>query len=910
MVFRFASLFLRVMTCGLTTVAIAASDSPASSDSSLSGHWAFRPLVRPAVPLVKRSDWVRTSVDAFVLARLEEHELGPSPVAPRHVLLRRLSANLLGLPPSEAASQQFASDNSPGAYQKLVERLLDSPHYGERWGRHWLDVARFAESTGFVENHNKPHFWRFRDWVVDSFNTDKPYDVFITQQLAGDELQPYTDENIIATGFLAAARLASEELSCIRQEGAMYVDIVNATSSAMLGLTMGCAQCHDHMFDPLTQSDYFRLQAFFLRGYPGNLVLGGNEVPEEIHQAAAHFHEVNLRVRKRILEEGVRGESSELQRVWSTSPAGRTPEEEALYRVHRAALNIRVAGCNGFRINEEERKQLDEAKAAIDKYVPQLTQTWAFYSPVTSPHRLSTLLMAGNFPLIHNEAELGSRRAYLLYRGDPYQPEKVVTPGFPEVLLVAGEQNQTLEKPSSERSRTDLAHWLTRRGTPAAALVSRVWVNRIWSYHFGRGLVGTPGNFGVRGERPTHPELLEHLAAELIDSGWSTKHVQRLILKSSTYRQSSEVKPMAAAQADEQRVIPQVVDRENRLYWHWPARRFEAEVIRDMMLAVSGQLDITVGGPSVPTGQASTRRSLYLFQRRDAPQEMQALFDAPTAMAASCARRQVSTSPLQPLFLLNSQESAIWSEKFASTVAKESPNDLTRQVELVFQKVLGRRPDASEQEEALAYLQTTLEEPVESGAVRPRINQLDFSEEHQDPFPYATPRPSIIATRPSQPGHYVLHRNGYTDHTPEPVAGTVTYSFNHPVTVTELEMIVHINGITRVEGLVGDTIDELISIGEASASEAGRGKPFPQELGLVTFTFAPENHRTGKIFRFVVRETVKVDGYANYQAYPRTAGHERILPTLELVPDAPSPMSPFAKFCQAMMNLNEFFYIP
>ena len=203
-----------------------------------------------------------------------------------------------------------------------------------------------------------------------------------------------------------------------------------------------------------------------------------------------------------------------------------------------------------------------------------------------------------------------------------------------------------------------------------------------------------------------------------------------------------------------------------------------------------------------------------------------------------------------------------------------------------------------------------LEEPVESGAVRPRINQLDFPEEHQDPFPYATPRPSIITTRPSQPGHYVLHSNGYTDHTPEPVAGTVTYSFNHPVKVTELEMIVHINGITRVEGLVGDTIDELISIGEASASEAGRGKPFPQELGLVTFAFAPKNHRKGKIFRFVVRETVKVDGYANYQAYPRTADHERISPTLELVPDAPSPMSPFAKFCQAMMNLNEFFLCP
>jgi hypothetical protein len=904
MVLRMAFLFLLLSAAGLTTVAVAAGDSPATSGNASSGHWAFRPLGGAAVPPVKRSDWVRTSVDAFILSRLEEQGLGPSPVAPKSVLLRRLSANLLGLPPSAGLFADFIADRSPEAYQKLLERLLDSPHYGERWGRHWLDVARFAESTGFVENHNKPHFWRFRDWVVNSFNTDKPYDVFITQQLAGDELEPYADENLVATGFLASARLASEELSCIRQEGAMYVDMVNATSAAMLGLTMGCAQCHDHMFDDLTQEDYFRLHAFFLRGYPGNVVLGGDAVPEEVHQAATNFHTVNLAIRKRVLEEGVQEESAELQKIWAAAPAERTPQEEALFRVRRAALNIRVAGCNGYRITKDEKKEFDEAKAAIDKYVPQLTQTWGFYSPVTSPHRISTLLMAGNFPLIHNVAELGSRQAYLLSRGDPYQTETRLKPGFPEALMLPGEQNATSEDTFAEKSRLDLARWLTRRGTPAAALVARVWVNRIWSYHFGRGLVGTPGNFGVRGERPTHPELLEYLASELIDSGWSTKHIQRLIVKSNTYQQSASTE-FAATDGQSR---PQLSDPDNRLYWKWPTRRLEAEAVRDMMLAVSGQLDNSVGGPSVPVGQSSYRRSIYLFQRRDAPGEMQALFDAPTAMSASCARRQVSTSPLQPLFLLNSQKSAAWSENFARKVISQLPENTTGQVDLVFEKVLGRRPGAREQQEAVAYLEAAMKEPVESGAIRPRISRLDFPEERQ--FPLAGPRPSILATRPSSLGQYVLHSNGYQDHTPDPEVATVTFTFNSPVTVAEIELLVHVNGISRLEGFVGDAVDRLVSIGEASTSEAGRGKQFPRELAPVVFAFAPEKCREATVFRFVVRETVKVDGYANYQVYPRTTGHERILPTLELVPDAPSPMSPLAKFCQAMMNLNEFFYVP
>ena len=548
-------------------------------------HWAFQPIVRPEIPSVQRGELCRNPVDAFVLAKLEAHGLSFTKPARRHTLLRRLTANLLGLAPSIAAVQQFEADTSATAYAQLVERVLESPHYGERWGRHWLDVARFAESNGFVENNDWPHIWRYRDWVVQSFNDDKPFDRFLTQQIAGDELTPYADENIIATGFLAAARIATEELSCVRQENDMYVDMVNATSSAVLGLTMGCAQCHDHMFDPLTQEDYYRFQAFFIRGYPGNLVLKSSEVDEEFHEASEQLAAKTLEVQDRVLTDAYQQHPESMQKVMKTAATERTVDQEAKYRVLRASANIFVGGCNADLIMPEEKKELDELRGKLDADLANVNQTRGFYSPATSPHGISALPMKGNFPLVYNRNALAERAGFFLMRGDPYQPLRRVMPGFPDVL-----EDGSAATGERELTRTDLAKWVT---SPKNPLTARVWVNRIWLHHFGRGLVSTPGNFGIRGAAPSHPKLLDYLASELIDSGWSTKHVQRLIVNSETYRQAAHADSDGSAIASEKLAL------RRELYGQWPLRRLESEAIRDMLLAVSGKLDVSLGGRSV-----------------------------------------------------------------------------------------------------------------------------------------------------------------------------------------------------------------------------------------------------------------------------------------------------------------------
>ena len=856
-------------------------------------HWAFQPITRPVVPDVLSTEWVRTPVDSFVLAQLEQVGLAPSPPSPRHVLMRRLSANLLGIMPSAELVDSFIGDNAPGAYERYVEELLQSPHYGERWGRHWLDVARYAESGGYVENRDWAHVWRYRDWVVNCFNKDQPYDLFIQQQIAGDELLPYDDDNLVATGFLASARLATEELSCVRQENDMYVDIVNATSSAVLGLTMACCQCHDHMFDPSTQEDYYRMQAFFLRGYPGNLVLQDSVGDPGLHETASDLKEFDLQVRGRVLAEGIDEFDEPLASILRVAPADRTPEQESQVRVARAQLNIRIAGCNGFRINEDEKKRLDELRGRLSGQAAAAQQTRGFYSPVTSPHRVSVLPMSGNFPLIHDTGELSSRVPYLLTRGDPYRAEYPVTPGFPAVL-----DPEAADREIGERPRTELARWLTSRQNP---LTARVWVNRIWSYHFGGGLVATVGNFGLRGAQPTHPGLLDYLAMELIDSGWSTKHIQRLIVKSNTYRQSAKFDPARAE-----------VDPDNQLYWRWPRRRLEAEAIRDMMLSSSGRLDSRVGGPNIPHGQPSDRRSLYLSHRRDQPDEMRALFDGPTLISASCAMRSVSTSAIQPLYLLNSPQAVNLAHAFAARLIQEAPDDLPRQVDLAFRYTLGRPPDEEEVSQSTGLIDHAREHLVPTEWDRQaKIAAVDVAEGASDANAPDARHPSgamVLSTSPVPT--YILHLNGFEKYSPPADRAMITYEFDRPESVTELECLVHVNGIVRMEGFAGDSLDELVSIGEATVESAARDKPFPNERGAEIFKFPADQVQAGRFFRFVVRETVLADGYANFQAFPRVAGNRRMDPTPELVPSVVRPLTPLAKFSQAMLNLNEYFYVP
>ncbi|HCK71427.1 MAG TPA: hypothetical protein DHW38_07605 [Planctomycetaceae bacterium] len=660
------------------------------------GHWAFQPIRRPRVPQAKFIVWDATrnrrrristdnSIDAFISQGHRAHKVYARPQADPATLLRRLYLVLHGVPPSNDQLTSFLADNQVAAWEAVVDEVLSSDHYGERIGRFWLDSARWAESEGYAQNNPRPTAWRYRDYVIDSFNSDLPYSEFIRQQIAGDELQPYRDVNLIATGFLAAARISADDLHFYRAENDMYTDMVSAISRTVLGLTIGCARCHDHKFDPISQRDFYRLKAFFTRGFPGNIILKDSDKPAEVDQIARDLLEFDLQVRKRVLSTGYEEEPQNVRDLLNTKESERTLAQEREYRPYRTKMNIQIAGCNAFRINEDEKKRLEELRAKLDGVVKDTPQTWGFYSPVTSPHVLSTLPMAGNFPLLHDKTRLVDQKDYLLARGQIFETVATVTPGWPEAFGTTPDLEKT------DRNRSVLANWLVADSNP---LTARVWVNRIWQFHFGTGLVDTPGNFGVKGSTPTHPGLLDWLASELIANNWSTKHIHRLIVTSETWRQR-------AVSVIDEGALP-----DTSLLTAWPRRRMEAEIIRDSMLLVSGELNREIGGVSVPVDQESqnTRRGIYLFQTRDAPPELQSLFDGPTASSEACLERQVSTSALQSLYLLNDDFAQRRAIALAQRIRESAGEDMVMQVQNGFEYALGREPDAEELALSLDFL--------------------------------------------------------------------------------------------------------------------------------------------------------------------------------------------------------------
>ena len=596
-----------------------------------SDHWAFQRIERPAVPRVKRDNWVRTPVDAFIAERHETKEVTPADEAPAQTLARRLYLDLIGLPPTPEQIDAFlraSVRDAETAYTALVDELLDSPHYGERWARYWLDLARWGESHGYQHDIPRPYAWRYRDYLINSFNADKPYDQFLAEQLAGDELQPYADEKLIATGFLASARISGNNMDKAAQRNDVLLDIVNATGSAVMGLTMECAQCHNHKFDPISQRDYYRLQAFFVKGQLGNLSLRNPKTPNP----------------------------TDLE-------------------------NWIAAGAYKF--------YMSEAGKLVKKKTFEHTEephTWGFHAPGQSDPDIKRLPVVNRDPIRWDAEDLKHTRARILIRGDITRPGPEVTGGWPEVL------GPTPVKPDA-LTRTEFARWLTNRDNP---LTARVWVNRIWQWHFGRGLVATPSDFGTQGSPPTHPELLDWLAVELMENGWSTKHLHRQIVLSSTYRQQRMHDGANAA-----------IDPQNVLLWNWPSRRLEAEAIRDAVLTATGELDPQLGGPSVPPEreEKALRRTLYLYQRRSEMPAVMEMFDAPE-LISSCPQRGVSTVALQPLYLLNSHFMMRRAEALADQVYLFAGDDAARQVETAFLRTLGRKPDTKEQQHAVALLQT------------------------------------------------------------------------------------------------------------------------------------------------------------------------------------------------------------
>jgi Protein of unknown function (DUF1553)/Protein of unknown function (DUF1549) len=687
-----------------TTPALGGDDSkiavkPISAEAR--AHWSFVPPKRVEPPAVKEAGWIRNVIDSFVLARLEAEDLKHAPEADRPTLLRRLSFELISLPPTPEEVAAYEADRSPDAYEKQVDRLLASPHYGERQAQHWLDLARYADTDGFEFDEARPDAWRYRDWVVNSFNADMPYDRFVSLQIAGDELEPENPDAVVATGFNRCyPDMVDLNDQGLRRQNALD-DIAETTSLTFLGLTMGCARCHDHKFDPISQVDFYRLQAFFTPArfrddYPilapadrAALETKVEHWKREMAETQAQLLRLEADARSKIAPGRPPGVDDQVIAAWEKDPGDRSTEEVALVfeaaskdkRVKEKAL-VEVLGA-------EEKADRIELLAELDR------RTKA--KPV--PPRLARVI---------DEAGPKAAPTYLRRRGDYSLKGPEVQPGFPAVL--ASSEPDVRPLPRSSGRRASLAAWLTRPDHP---LTTRVVVNRLWQGHFGRGIVATSSDYGLMGEAPSHPELLDRLALELVDRGWSLKAIHRLIVTSATYRQSSK-KLEAGAQADP----------DNRLFWRHARRRLDGEAIRDALLAVSGHLNPSIGGacvfPELPAEltklsskgkiwpvsarqEDRDRRSLYVFTRRNLRYPFFEAFDRPDTNA-SCPRRAVTTIAPQALSLLNGKLAVDSARGLAKRVAREAGSEPSARVDRAYCLALGRAPDVAERELSLVFL--------------------------------------------------------------------------------------------------------------------------------------------------------------------------------------------------------------
>lgn len=672
-------------------------DSPATEEPGRFVHWSFVPPVRAEPPAIKHTAWPRNAIDRFILSRLESEAIKPSPEADRLTLLRRVSLDLTGLPPTPAEADAFLADKSPAAYERVVDRLLASPHHGERWARPWLDVARYGDSNGYSIDAPR-QIWKYRDWVVNALNRDLPFNQFVIDQLAGDLLPNPTTDQKVATGFNRNTQINQEggiDPEQFRIEAVL--DRVNTYGTAFLGLTIACAQCHDHKFDPISQKDYYRLYAFFNNtvedGHGKNTPGGTLEFDGE--SEAKDNRQRDIEEAREDLERYLNTHGSAVT-AWIASL---TPEETAELRPNvRGAIKLswdKQSLTQKRLIYRAFRGAADEDFSSRDKKLTQLER---------GPKRVSTLVMS----------ELPQpRESFLFIKGDFTRRGEAVAPDTPAVLppLAA-------EKPN----RLDLARWTVDAANP---LTARVFVNRIWQQYFGRGLVETENDFGTQGELPTHPALLDWLATELIARDWSMKAIHRLIVTSATYRQSSHVRPDLELKDP----INKLLARQTRL-------RLDAEVVRDVALSASGLLSKKLGGPPVyppqpdgvmalgqvkrtwkpSTGEDRYRRGLYTHIWRATPHPAFAVFDAPDGFSA-CTRRLRSNTPLQALTLLNDEQFYEFAGALAQRVQTEAQGDLPAQIDHAFQLCLGRKPAPDERARLVAlfdqqFAAATGEEPA------------------------------------------------------------------------------------------------------------------------------------------------------------------------------------------------------
>jgi hypothetical protein len=725
-------------------------ESTSPSVSPQNRYWAFVKPVRTTPPAVKNQQWIRNEIDAFVLSKLESQGLAPTPEADRRVLIRRLYLDLIGLPPTPQEVKTFVESSSPSAYQELVDQLLKDRRYGERWGRHWLDLARYADTNGYEGDPEFTHAWRYRDYVIDAFNNDKPYDEFIKEQIAGDELTPVLSagplpppepEQVVALTFLRLAPFTEPRGEESRD--ILLSEMTSTVSSVFLGLTVGCAKCHNHKYDMVPTKDFYRMKAFFATTQiePSRM----DDVQQLGGPLSAEFYRAGEKER---IDRNRAQYQKELAAAESEFIAFQQPLLETLKKAEnkkegnkeaKAELTLKDLqkaidneGDNAaslekkeplFSVEEVQRfRQLKERvlrlKNAIERVEPVAMSLRNADGPPYGPSVPST---------------------YVLVRGEWDRPGEVVEPGFLSAITGNSdpaplELDRYHRHPTRGR-RVTLARWIASADNP---LTARVMVNRLWQHHFGRGIVETTSDFGKNGSPPSHPELLDWLATQFVQEKWSIKAMHRLMLTSNAYRQSSQSQDPQAEKADP----------DNRLLWKFNRQRLEGEAIRDSVLAVSGRLNSEGGGPPVfpplpkgldeaqkvqgintwetTTGPEGRKRSIYVFQRRSLNLPLLETFDAPV-FNSSCDRRRASITALQALAMYDGEFVNREASYFAERVRKESSGDQEQQIRLAFQIALGRNPTLAEIKQVQSFFHSLGDKSEAlAGACRVLLNSNEF----------------------------------------------------------------------------------------------------------------------------------------------------------------------------------------
>ena len=718
---------------GIAAATLALADTgPASAPSARSSLWSYQPVKGPPVPTVHDAKWVRTPIDAFILAKLEEKGIKHSPDADRAALARRVTLDTLGYIPAPEAVKAFVADRSPNAYEKLVDALLASPHHGERLARHWLDLARYADSAGFQNDQTRANAWRYRDYVIDAFNTDKPYDQFIKEQLAGDEIPSATQEDLIATGFLTQYPDNANARDLLQRKYQITTDMVDTVGAVFLAQSVGCARCHDHKFDKISQKDYFQLQAFFANTSEVNNIPADKGPEETAFEEARDKYQAatqEIRDRQKAIIEPVRELAIKYHKeryLQDSQVSLFKPESDwtALDRwVNHRLANVSTeldyaAYLNYVGENKDDPNYTQENGERFEKY-KKLQEELKQYD------NLKPLYGSDKITAVSELGHPDSPPTHRLFGGIQDRPEEEVQPDFP-AAIAQGVKPHIVPTTTTSGRRTALAEWIASSTNP---LTARVFVNRVWSWYFGTGIVSTVSDFGRAGQRPTHPELLDYLADDFVKNGWSVRKLEREILLSSVYRQSSDNREDAYK-----------ADPENKLLAVYPRRRMDAEEIRDSILLASGKLNDKVGGlsvfPPLPKGLGKgdngftqlplwvvskdpddwTRRSLYVFTRRSVAYPMLANFDMASSQQVH-SKRDVTTTPLQALTLYNDELVFLWSQALAGRVVHEVGYDPGKQIERVYQILFSREPDRYEKSTLQAFLRDH-EKVIEEGAAK------------------------------------------------------------------------------------------------------------------------------------------------------------------------------------------------